>query len=81
MDGGSDNGVDFLNAACGFLTGAGKVAHLLRDDGKASAGRACVGSLHGGIEGDELGLLGDGENLACQGLNLVNTVAFCDGVI
>ena len=53
---GLGNGDNFFGGAAGAL---GQVAHLVGDHGKAAALLAGTGGLNGGIQGQQVGLLGD----------------------
>src|SRR5580693_2363402 len=40
----------------------GQLSYLVGDDGKAAPGAACARSFDLGVQGQEIGLLGDGSN-------------------
>ena len=79
--GGSDHIVHILDAVCSLLGGIGEFPDLSGNHGKALSCRTCVGGLHGSVQGDQPGLLGDGKNFTGQVFDLVYTLAFFDGII
>ena len=50
---------DIADLARGFARFLGEVLHLAGDDGEAAAGNACPRRLDGGVQRQEIGLLGD----------------------
>src|SRR5690606_4659358 len=53
---------DLLDLGGGLGGAAGQVAHLVGDHGEAATLLAGAGGLDGGVEGQEVGLLGDAVN-------------------
>ncbi len=81
MYGGSHYIVDLLNLVGRLLAGIGEVPNFLSDYGEALAGGSGVGGFHGGVQGNETGLLGDGENVSREILDLIHTSALLDCVV
>lgn len=76
---GFNAGADLFGGFGGFL---GEVFYLAGDDGEAFACRAGAGGLDGGIEGEEVGLFGDGGDDAEDGADfLIGGIEFLHGVI
>ena len=81
--GGRLNGGDiFLNMLGGLLGFGGQLANLLGNYGKALAGCTSSGSLNGGIQCQQIGLLGNGGNGfydVADGLGLLSQVVYHAG--
>ncbi len=67
-----DHGVDLLGGPGGPL---GKCSHLVGNDGEAPAGLTGARGLDGGVQGEEVGLVGDVLDGAGYGADLVGTLA------